>query len=518
MFVSEYFKFTKKQLAAMSSKGVFDALLDKDSNFFINVILLKKATVPEFIEAYQALNKFFSEIATLLEAADSPDKKDKCYKAARKRFNFHEVNGINLGFSKSVHGSGWGNELSEKFLYDAYQIVKKGSKKPELFHLVSLFEEDVGPDRLSDMIATIIEPQIVKYTKRIMKELGITPQAYPNLHFLENGLVENPYKKVEILLLPIEILHEIPIAEEWDDVSSVAAKNDTIRREISAEVGVFWTKWASSERKQYLKEHIFMDPDACNRVLKGYCKQELPPFSVKEDQNYLVELLLKKFKEAGDFKSLVKPQTSLLATKEIVRIFKDWIENNRGWAEIQDAPTWRREKTVQRLLHLASKYYVDINNFDFSCEADAGRGPVDVKVSRGKDKTLAEIKLSSNSQYLHGYEVQIQEYAKAERTQNLIYVFVDLGNPGKRKNISKLYNKARYSGKPYPELVIIDARQRKAASTFNSSENISYDMPEVDWNIPEIDWEIPETDWINLEAELKNIEFPAEEALEIEEE
>ena len=93
MFVSEYFKFTKKQLAAMSSKGVFDALLDKDSNFFINVILLKKATVPEFIEAYQALNKFFSEIATLLEAADSPDKKDRFYKAARSRFDFHEVNG-----------------------------------------------------------------------------------------------------------------------------------------------------------------------------------------------------------------------------------------------------------------------------------------------------------------------------------------------------------------------------------------------------------------------------------------
>ena len=112
MFVSEFFKFKKEQLSAMSANGVFDALLDKDSNFFINVILLKKATVPEFVEAYKVLNKFFSDIVTLLENADRPDKKDKFYRVARNRFNFHEVNGINLGFSQSTHGSGWGNKLS----------------------------------------------------------------------------------------------------------------------------------------------------------------------------------------------------------------------------------------------------------------------------------------------------------------------------------------------------------------------------------------------------------------------
>ena len=520
MFVSEFFKFKKKQLSAMSTHGVFDVLLDKDSNFFINVILLKKATVPEFVEAYKVLNKFFSDIATLLENADCPDKKDKFYKVARNRFNFHEVNGINLGFSQSAHGSGWGNELSDQFLYDAYQIVRKGSKQPELFHLVSLFEEDVGPDRLSDMIATIIEPQIIQYTKRIMKELGITPKAYPNLHFLESGLVENPYKKVEILLLPTEILHEIPIADGWDDIGRVAAKNDTIRREISAEVGVFWDKWASSERKKYLKNNVFMDPDACRRVLKGYSTQDLPPYDIKQDQNYLVELLLKKLKEAENFKSRVKPKTSLIAAREIIALFKDWIENNRGWADIQDSSTQRREKTVQRLLHLASKYYVDVNNFDFSCEPDAGRGPVDVKVSRGKDKTLAEIKLSSSSQYLHGYQVQIQEYAKAERTQNLIYVFVDIGNPRKKQTLLKLYRRAMNSGKPYPELIIVDARQRKAASTFNdgSLEDISCDLPEIDCNLPEINLDPLETDWDNLEAELKNIKWPAVDSIYTDEE
>ena len=88
------------------------------------------------------------------------------------------MNRINLGFSKSGKGSGWGEYTSKKVLADAYHIVKKGSKQPEIFHLVSLFEEGMGSDRLSDMIATIIEPQIKKYTLRVMSELGIT--RHPN--------------------------------------------------------------------------------------------------------------------------------------------------------------------------------------------------------------------------------------------------------------------------------------------------------------------------------------------------
>ena len=37
----------------MCSMGVFDALIDADSNFFINIIRLKKSVIPEFVEAYQ---------------------------------------------------------------------------------------------------------------------------------------------------------------------------------------------------------------------------------------------------------------------------------------------------------------------------------------------------------------------------------------------------------------------------------------------------------------------------------
>ena len=78
-----------------------------------------------------------------------------------------------------------------------------------------------------------------------------------------------------------------------------------------------------------------------------------------------------------------------------------------------------RSFIVNRHIYLSSCYA-------YSIFYNEGRGPVDFKVSRGNDKTIIEVKLSSNSQYLHGYEVQIEEYGKAERTNQMIYVLIDL--------------------------------------------------------------------------------------------
>ena len=120
MFISEYLGLDSELI----DLGVFDSLLDKDSHFFINVICLKKSHIQEFEDAYKHMNQYFSEIATLLDAADAPKMSDKIYREARRRFTFHEVNGINLGFSESRWGSGWGAGISDQVLYDAFQIVK----------------------------------------------------------------------------------------------------------------------------------------------------------------------------------------------------------------------------------------------------------------------------------------------------------------------------------------------------------------------------------------------------------
>ena len=146
--------------------GVFDALLDEDSNFFINIKRLQTTKVPEFSGSYKRVNDYFHNIGILLKAAKPYDIN---YRSALKHFNFPEVNGINLGFSTSKRGAGFGIKLRDKIIKDAYDIIQSGSEQPEIFHLTGLFEENVGPDRLSDMVARIIANDIYSYSKRIYK-------------------------------------------------------------------------------------------------------------------------------------------------------------------------------------------------------------------------------------------------------------------------------------------------------------------------------------------------------------
>ena len=135
MFVSEYFGLDDE----LDKMGVFDCVLDNDSRFFINLMRLKVSDVLEFKGAYQRINDYFSEIATLLNASDS--KEDKLYKTALKRFKPLEINGINLGLSESKHGAAFGEKLRRQVISDAFAIVKKGILYPEIFQLVSLFEK-----------------------------------------------------------------------------------------------------------------------------------------------------------------------------------------------------------------------------------------------------------------------------------------------------------------------------------------------------------------------------------------
>lgn len=463
MFVSEYFELKNE----LQERGVFDSLLDKDSNFFINIVRLKDTEIPEFKEAYIHLNNFFCEIIETLSA--SSRKYDVFYRRARAKFVFKEVNGINLGFAKTNHGAGFGTNIQNRVFDDAYDIIKQGVKDPEIFHLVGLFEENVAHDRLSDMIATIILPEIEKYTLRMYSELGITAENYPNCTFDKSGLAKNPFKKAQILLLPVEILHELPITKDWEDINVAIHENKIIREEMNIYIGEQWCKWSISKKKDLLKKVIFMNPDAFERVLKEYQKLSLPMVDFKSNIDYCTELIFKDLKRNITFsKNQVSEDNSFNHAMQILKIFKNWIEYNKGWDVIQSTVSRKREKIVQRLFHLSGITYAATNNLDLTFESDLGRGPIDVKVSRGIDKTLIEIKLSSNAQYLHGYSEQIQEYGKAESATNLIYVFIDLGNPRRKEKIVEVNNYDVKCGIKCPKLVIIDATEKQAASTYCS--------------------------------------------------
>lgn len=116
--------------------------------------------------------------------------------------------------------------------------------------------------------------------------------------------------------------------------------------------------------------------------------------------------------------------SSYNGAKEILWIFKDWVENNGGWRDIQNCPSRGRESAIHRWIILGAKAYITDHNLDMNCEPNNGVGQEDIKISRGKDRTVIEVKLSSNPDCRHGYEAQLPRYAQAEHTKNMIFVLV----------------------------------------------------------------------------------------------
>jgi hypothetical protein len=365
IFVSDEFDLG----TLLDELDVFDSLLDEDSNYFINIKRLKNTDVLEFKESYYKINDYFRNIGILLKA--SKNKDDKNYRTALKMFKFSEVRGINLGFSKGKRGSGFGKILSTQIIQDAFEIIKSGSEQPEIFHLTSLFEENVGPDRLSDMIATLIYEDIVQYTKNIFNKVAINKENYPEYHF-ENGSIINPYKECELLLLPKDVLHELPIAKDWDDIDRVIRENETICREISEIVGEEWRRLTVGKKKYYIKKYIFMKPKILRSVVDDYNAAVVEKYDIYQNIDYRITKIINGLINAVSHTSMIQ-KNSFEASIEIIENFKNWIENQKGYSVLENVDTRNAEKIIQRSLHGYIEYYCHVHELDISPESNTGR-------------------------------------------------------------------------------------------------------------------------------------------------
>ena len=147
--------------------------------------------------------------------------------------------------------------------------------------------------------------------------------------------------------------------------------------------------------------------------------------------------------------------SSMEGAHKIIWIFKDWVENNGGWKDVQDCDSRYTEGVIHRWIQLGAKTYLEDQNLDMSFESNIGVGQEDIKISRGNDRTVIEVKLSSNSDCKHGYEKQLPRYAEAEHTKNMIFVLVIVDDKEWRiaKNVES-----------DPDIVMIDARPQRTAS------------------------------------------------------
>jgi len=136
-----------------------------------------------------------------------------------------------------------------------------------------------------------------------------------------------------------------------------------------------------------------------------------------------------------------------------VAYLKHVIEDNGGWRIFydDDGEPFKRENDLQILYRLV--WFG--TPLDIGREANDGRGPVDFKASKGRHKTLVEMKLASNTKLEANLKKQVEVYqisADAEHGLKVIIFF----NYQERQKVERIVRKLELHGNR--DIILIDAR------------------------------------------------------------
>ena len=392
--------------------------------------------------------------------------------------SFPEIKWTCLGYgAHSVSGSGSGSGTTSQVVKTAKQIVDLGIEDPDLFVAMALFEEGFGPDRISDMTANVILKDLLDFNARVLSHLPVKCEEYELS--LRNGttykatLPANGYVKgaPPIVLVPSDVLRDLPIAKDWCSIASAASKNEALRKSINKDIADLWTsktlkdkgeirRWAMSGRKEFedflaMINSVKAAPyDLSNDPAGEVFWQELATTLAAKEP-----LTLKK-----------PPQLDIdgvaAIVDQIIEQFIFLIEKRRFSEELYHDGERRPEKAAQRLFFAVASSYCKANDLDITPEADTGNGPVDFKVASGfMGRVLVEIKLSSNGKLVPGYTRQLETYKAAEETHKGYYIVIDVGQMGGKANeLLKVKNEAVGKGNKVSQIVFIDGTRKPSAS------------------------------------------------------
>ena len=454
----------------LKRKGAFDGFVDIDSPFHIDPHLLRSIRIRELKNSYQRLKEYFTKIIRLLDASRSED--DRFYREVVKLLMFPEVGNIKLGYSLSGSpGRGIGLHLAKAIANTAKQLVDAGIKDPEIFELVGLLEEGVGADRISDMTIQIILPDLLSFSQRVAQSLKIrTISAEYEDKQYEVPLY--PISTTPIILVPHEILRHLPVAFDWSDIDVVCAYNEALRARVNALIGRTWKEARQKHTKREIKNTVLRHPSLMKELVEIYTSKTGMQYDFDRDPEGLISWndIATQFATQHPLTFGLLKLTDDVALLSCVRTICDQfgtlIENNGLNELLYDKGKLKHERFAQLLFYGIADSYCDANNLELSREPNAGRGPVDFKLSKGYHaKVNVEVKYSSNTALVRGFTNQLPEYDKAEKAQHSIYMILKTTHSeASIKAVIKAADLAKQQGKRVPNVIIVDAERKPSAS------------------------------------------------------
>lgn len=463
---TEYFNI---DVEILNKLGLFNPVLNVDTLLFIDPVLLKKSK-HDLIrnKAVQQYSRNFSNIIHLLTYSTKVG--DIAWKNAMNLLPKKEVDGTCLGYGvNTTSGRSLSDELRTKIILTASEIIQIGVKDPDLFMLLPLFDEGIGPDTISDITTSMIEDALLEFTSNVAKQLNIrTENAEINGKIRQ--IIRNPLKKnlSPIILLPKDILRHLPVVSSWSEIADAASFNSSLRFRVNNMISKIW-KGKTKQEKQKIKNEILHNRQSIENLLSVVKNGNVAPYDFEKDKLSLIAwqniISTVTHKHPFDITNIPTTEAGLKdCVVKIIEQFKFLVEekglNKLFWKDKNEP---NKEKIVQMIFFSVAYSYCKANNIDINPEMDTGNGNVDFKFSKGfNQRLIVEIKNSYNPNIIAGFKSQLEIYKNSEETCYGYYIIVDVGKLGRKyNNLLKLYNS---DIKKQAEIVYIDAELKLSAS------------------------------------------------------
>lgn len=321
----------------MEESGLIDPFLNVDVPLFIDPALLKKSGFDELSKrGYEDFRQNFSNIISLVDI--SRKEGDVAWRNAERLLNLGEAPGTGLGYSTSRRsGTSRPREIKLQILRTAKEIVDLGSKNPDMIAVMQLFEDGVGADTISDFTTNAIMPALAEITQKFCEDNSIPVELseYSDEWCLP-VYRDSSGRRSEILLVPKDIVMDLPIAQNWAEIEKAVGMTNRIRDRVNALLGGI-SKSTLSERKEAIKVAALENPEGFEEFVRAVTEAAK---SYSETSDRLSYDFIKKILSGDLTQYDVSKSYSVRSLEELSSLVRDTIEYFRS--HVEDRNLWEQ--------------------------------------------------------------------------------------------------------------------------------------------------------------------------------
>lgn len=447
-FFSDAFGLDK---SIVDDYGAFDVSIINDLPLFIDPFLLFHSEKQEYQDLHDSIIEylvFLRDRAADSHVSDGMLRNWYCFPEVKQNwFGFSMVgnggSGLGMDFARSLH-----QNLNVIFANFGDESITESSHLEK----VCLVSSGVGRDNISDFVTNLIQDFLCTYTAEFAKQNLLESQIQKvwidravfntQTQSWQRKSYDLPwYDGDYVILTPKDMLTR---DDTWINTRDLVHRFQDIPAAIPdgslrASVSHYFEKELRTRKRRGRHPTKAEKSEAASATIRQF--PELIDYYIKlkedtgDDANdlsfekvFATELFFSK--RLREILQPVLAQTDFYKTKSgtyeesHIRLayLKHVIEDMGGWRIFYDdnGNAVEREKDIQIMYRLV--WFGTPS--DAGTEANDGRGPVDFKISRGREKTLVEMKLAKNTKLEMNLKKQTEIYQASSDAQRAIKAIV----------------------------------------------------------------------------------------------